>query len=248
MSSDVLLEEFEVLESIYPSELSKISETAIEIRDVEPDDYDGPDQPVKLTLQVHYTSQYPDALPELSLNAVEGEIQDSEINELLDDLRAVVCSFQSRHQENLGLPMTFTLVSRLREQLSVLVKSRAERRRREEVEKERIALEAEEARTRGTPVTPESFKAWKVKFDLELATKKAQEEDEKLRGTTAKEREEWKRISTRLSGRQLFERNKVVDEDTLLEEGAVSVDISQYERIRGEAEEEDEGVTFSDSD
>jgi hypothetical protein len=52
-----------------------------------------------------------------------------------------------------------------------------------------------------------------------------------------------------IQGRQLFERNKNLEEDTLLEEDAVSVDISQYERSRrDEDENEDEGITFSDSD
>jgi hypothetical protein len=37
--------------------------------------------------------------------------------------------------------MTFTLVSHLREQLSVLVKTRTEKRQREEREKERLAIE-----------------------------------------------------------------------------------------------------------
>jgi len=145
--------------------------------------------------------------------------------------------------------MTFTLVSHLRESLSTLVRTRAEKRKKVEMEKERIALEEEEARTRGTPVTLESFKAWKLKFDKELAVKKAHEDDERLRGATPKEREEWKRIGTRLTGRQLFERDKNLgDDDTLMEEGTVSVDFSQYERERVEEEEEDNGVTFSDSD
>ncbi|KAJ7109352.1 hypothetical protein C8R44DRAFT_833872 [Mycena epipterygia] len=250
MSSDVLLEEFEVLESIYPSELTssscQISDTVIQL-DVEPEDYDSADggEQLKITLEVQYPPQYPDVLPELSLHTIEGEgeIEDSEINDLLNDLRA--------GEENLGIAMTFTLVSHLREQLSVLVKTRSERRRKEEMEKERLAIEAEEARTRGTPVTPESFGAWKFKFDQELAAAKKAREDEKLRGLTPKEREEMKRIVGRLSGRQLFERNKNLEEDTLLEEGTVSVDISQYERTRGEDdsdEEEHEGITFSDSD
>lgn len=55
-----------------------------------------------------------------------------------------------------------------------------------------------------------------------------------------------------LVGRQLFERNKNLEDESLMEEGTVSVDISQYERVRGtndeEDDEEDEGVTFSDSD
>ena len=47
--------------------------------------------------------------------------------------------------------------------------------------------QTEEARTRGTPVTPESFMAWKIKFDKEMALKRVQEEEEKLKGLTAKE-------------------------------------------------------------
>lgn len=47
-------------------------------------------------------------------------------------------------EENMGMAMTFTLVSHLREQLAVLVKERTERRRKEEVEKERLALEVSE--------------------------------------------------------------------------------------------------------
>jgi len=38
-----------------------------------------------------------------------------------------------------------------------------------------------------------------------------------------------------------------LEDETLIEEGAVSVDISQYERNK-EDQEEEEGLTFSDSD
>lgn len=50
-------------------------------------------------------------------------------------------------------------------------------------------------------MTLESFHAWKARFDAELAAKKAKEDDEKLKGLTPKEREEWKRAGTRLSGK-----------------------------------------------
>ena len=62
-------------------------------------------------------------------------------------------------------------------------------------------MQAEERRTTGTPVTVESFKAWKEKFDKELAIKKLQEDEEHLKNMTAKEREEWKRSITRLTGK-----------------------------------------------
>ena len=44
-------------------------------------------------------------------------------------------------EENLGMAMTFTLVSHLREQLSQLVRSKIEEHNRQESEKERLALE-----------------------------------------------------------------------------------------------------------
>lgn len=44
-------------------------------------------------------------------------------------------------EENLGMAMTFTIVSHLREQLAAMVRERAEKRRREEMEKERLELE-----------------------------------------------------------------------------------------------------------
>jgi len=50
----------------------------------------------------------------------------------------------------------------------------------------------------------ESFRVWKIKFDKEASVKKAQEEDEKLKGLTSREREEWKRAITRLTGKYPF--------------------------------------------
>ena len=42
----------------------------------------------------------------------------------------------------MGMAMTFTIVSYLREQLSTLIRTRSERRRKEALESERKALEA----------------------------------------------------------------------------------------------------------
>lgn len=53
-------------------------------------------------------------------------------------------------------------------------------------------------------MTMESFVAWKAKFDKELAQKKAREDEEKMKNMTPKEREEWKRAVTRLSGKYLL--------------------------------------------
>ncbi|TFY81018.1 hypothetical protein EWM64_g2999 [Hericium alpestre] len=217
---------------------------------------------VKLELAVQYPDEYPDALPTLELEATEGELEEDETTGLLDGMRAV-------GEENLGMAMTFTVVSYLREELSSLIRARAERKMKEAMDKERKALEEEEARTRGTPVTPESFQAWKAKFDKKIAIKKQREEEERLKSLTQKEKDEYKKIAFRLSGkhsfshhhdlaltdlilgRQLFERDKnlATSDDTFMEEGTVSVDVSQYERRReSEDEEDDDRVHFSDSD
>ena len=118
-------------------------------------------------------------------------------------------------------------------------------------------------------MTPESFAAWNAKFLKEVAARRAREDEEKMRNLTSKEREEYKRLGSRLSGwcrcwllsdavtdvvtgRQLFERNRDLDiaDDSLFEEGTVSVDASQYEREVVEDKEEEGGIqmTFSDSD
>jgi hypothetical protein len=106
---------------------------------------------VQLTLTVRYTDRYPDELPDFSLEAIEGELEDDELQSLSDELCTVVCRQlkpillllieQSQGEENLGMAMTFTLVSHLREQLSSLVRIRAENVTKAEMEKERLALE-----------------------------------------------------------------------------------------------------------
>jgi len=229
-----------VLESIYPTELLRLSQHKIQIEAEGDDIPDGADN-LQVTLCVEYTAGYPDELPTLSLEHDGDErIEETDSEIILEGLRKV-------GEENLGMAMTFTLVSHLREQLSQLVRSKLEEQRQRDSEKERLALEAEERRTIGTPVTVQSFRAWKEKFDKELAIKKAQEDEEHLRNMTPKEREEWKKSGTRLSGRQLFERNKDLEDETLIEEGVVSVDFSQYQRTRDE-EEQEESLAFSDSD
>lgn len=197
-------------------------------------------KPVKISLKVHYTIDYPQTIPELSLKPIETYFTDKEIDEL-------ICELQSVGRENVGIAMTFTLVSHLREHLSRLLRTRMETRKKEEEEKECLELEAEAARTCGTLVTQESFLAWRVKHNQKIVQKKAMEDEEKFKALTPKEREEYKKHATRLSGRQLFERNRHLEDESLMEEGTDSVDASQYDRMR-EEQGENEGITFSDSD
>lgn len=49
-------------------------------------------------------------------------------------------------------------------------------------------------------MNPQTFMAWKEKFDKEMARKKVIEEEERLKALSAKEREEFKKYHYRLSG------------------------------------------------
>ena len=45
---------------------------------------------VKLTLDVKYSADYPDTLPELSLETIDGELEENEVDQLLTEMRTVV--------------------------------------------------------------------------------------------------------------------------------------------------------------
>ena len=51
--------------------------------------------------------------------------------------------------------------------------------------------------------------AWKAAFDQEIASKKAHEEEEKLKSLNAKEREEWRKAAMRLTGDSIILNNDV---------------------------------------
>ena len=105
-------------------------------------------------------------------------------------------------------------------------------------------------------MTAESFKAWRTKFQKEMKDVAAREEEEHLKALPPKEREEVRKMATKMTGRQLFERGgsvEVEEEDG----GGESVDVSKYDRTapREPAEEPDSDEEerpslpqFSDSD
>ena len=45
---------------------------------------------MKLVLDVKYPDAYPDVLPELSINVLEGELDDDETSQLMKELQTVV--------------------------------------------------------------------------------------------------------------------------------------------------------------
>jgi len=238
-----LQEEFEVLESIFPEELEQISPTELKIR-VEPDVPSSSD-PLILSLHVTYPPSYPCEIPKLELEEIEGELTDIERETLIDGLRLA-------GEDALGMAMVFTLVTHLQSAMSTLVQGREEEIRRIADEKAQREAEEEATRNAGTVVTANSFAEWKEHFNAEMRKRQDKEEEERMRGMTPKERDEFRRSKTKLTGRQLFERDRNLgkEEEALGEDGAESVDISKYDRTAPveEEEEEETGITFEDSD
>lgn len=238
---ETLDEEFEVLESIYPEELEKLEDDIIQIS-VAPEEQ-LPDEELRILLRVEYPAEYPDVIPSLSIVASEGEMSAEEEETLMKKIKASA-------EESLGIAQTFSVVTTLIEGITEVVADRIKQKQDAKAKKEAEEEEAERRRTRGTLVTPESFNAWRLKFNKERQIKKKAQDEDKMREMTNKEKEEFKKYANRLSGRQLFERNRdlATADDTLVEEGAESVDVSKFNREEAVEDEEEERLHFSDSD
>ncbi|KAH8788605.1 RWD domain-containing protein [Diaporthe sp. PMI_573] len=200
MGREEQIEEREVLDSIFPDEITDISDLEYRIKitlDI-PDDEEN-EQPV-IVLTVRYPEDYPDKAPYLDLSADDGEnkhplfnIADSK-DELLKSLEPVI-------EENLGMAMVFTLVTSVKEEAEQM----AIRAREVEIKAhEEAALEAERKENekfQGTAVTRESFLSWREGFLKEMEEKRQKEEEERL----AEMKKAKIKEPTKMTGRQLWE-------------------------------------------
>ncbi|WWC71276.1 uncharacterized protein I206_105229 [Kwoniella pini CBS 10737] len=227
----ILEEEFEVLESIFPDELEKLSETSISIR-IEPEEQSLSD-PIALSLIINYPETYPDVIPEISLEEIEdeGDLREGEEELVLNNLRSIA-------EESIGMAMTFTIASAAKEALALLIVERARKEKEEDDRRAREYEEAEAARTRGTPLTRGLFDKWRKSFTAEIKAKREKEEEDRVKAMISKEREEWKKRKERPTGRQLFESSSALatSDEGLYEEGVQEVDMRQYTREQREAE------------
>lgn len=227
---------------------------------------EGSPSPIQLSLLIKYTKDYPDAPPDMSIHVVRdtkgvlgpplGNEDDNEedtaasvqqstglasVQELQRELNEVA-------QESLGLAMVFTLASHLRESLTTFIQRRVSELEAEASARREAEIEAEAEKFRGTAVTADRFSAWRQTFEAEQTERERKEEDAKMQKMSAKEREEYKKMKAKPSGKQLFEKGGTLEEDESRyddDEGAVEVDWSLYtreqrEKERREAEEREE--------
>ncbi|KAE8222661.1 hypothetical protein CF319_g4176 [Tilletia indica] len=252
-------DELEVLQSIYmEDELERLSDDVLSIR-ITPDvdDLTGEEREGAPTLafRITYTPDYPDALPELEIETLEGDLDEEAAEELLKSVK------EMGEADCLGMAMVFTLASQLREELTSHLRKRVQKVEDERQRTRDAEIEAEQQKFRGTAVTVERFTEWRKKFDAQRAAAKAAEEDALMKGLNAKEKEEFRRMRNKLSGRQIFERmgaegkGTAVEEEDVEEEDGQEVDWSLYSREARQGhrahDEDEEGrieIDLSDED
>ncbi|KAI0450665.1 RWD domain-containing protein [Xylaria acuta] len=227
MGREEQVEEREVLDSIFPEEITDISDTEyrIAVKLNPPDDDNGDEEvePPTLILHVRYPDAYPDEAPILDLSPLANAPPHPRFSVSADKAR-LLKGLEDTIQENLGMAMVFTLVATLTELAEQLMTDRKEaaERVREEV---LLAAEREENKKfHGTPVTPETFLKWRDDFMREMEEQRQREEEERL----AELKKAKVKEAPRLTGKQLWERGLVGKGDDDEEE----LPTEQVERLK----------------
>lgn len=207
-------EEREVLESIFPDEITDLNESEYRISMV----LDLPSQdeeatPPTLLLNVRYPEAYPDEAPILDITQPPNAAKHQHLD-IQEDKARLLEALAPTIEENMGMAMIFTVYSTLKDSAELLI---TERMNAVEAQQEMAAREAEAEENRkfeGEKVTRESFIKWMADFkrEQEEAKKKAEEEaeaaDKKKRGGKVEEK--------KLTGKQLWEQGiagKTAEED-----------------------------------
>ncbi|KAK2068711.1 hypothetical protein P8C59_003339 [Phyllachora maydis] len=201
MGREEQAEEREVLDSIFPDEITDISDHEYRIAiglDI-PDDEENEAPTILLT--VRYPEDYPDRAPHLELSAPPNATAHPYFG-VGDDKQELLQGLQATMEENLGMAMVFSLVSAVKEAAEQLVMGRREAAARVQEEALLAAEREENKKFHGTPVTRETFLKWREDFIREMEEARVREEDERaaeLKRARIKE-------PVKLSGRQLWEK------------------------------------------
>lgn len=196
-------EEIDILQSIYPDELEVVSDTEISILVL------LETKPVrKLRVQVTFPEDYPtQSIPIINIEGLpnpkpvteQDKVTDYEYEFTNEDLTDLSEKCRECAEENLGMPSVFAFVSLLKESAEELYQERIKALETERIRQLEIAEEAEQAKFRGTPVSKESFSAWRKTFRKEMGLDVPKE-----------------RPYGRLTGKEIFDKGieeEVPDED-----------------------------------
>ncbi|KAI9761421.1 MAG: hypothetical protein M4579_001071 [Chaenotheca gracillima] len=203
-------EEREVLDSIFPDEITDVSDTEYKISiklDVEGERGEAEEEPEPPTiiLQVTYEEDYPDTAPILDVSTPQNASKHRYLDISTDKPRLLE-SLEPTVEENLGMAMVFALVSALKDAAEVLIAERqAATRAIQEAEIAKVE-EEENKKFHGTMVNRETFMSWRDGFRRELeeaaGRKEAEREAEEKKKRGAKEEK-------KMTGKELWEKGLV---------------------------------------
>ncbi|VDM43743.1 unnamed protein product [Toxocara canis] len=194
-------------------------------------------QSFQVTLVLRLSAEYPDVIPDIELFGLDGLFTEERIQRVIRGLLTVA-------EENVGMPMAFTVVSALQDHMCSLVEEKNMEKERDEEKKKEEEEALAKKKFEGTRVTTESFMAWKRKFDAEMRALKEKEIMEVdlvsivINLDLAKAA-----LAGKLSGRQLFLRDATLSlsDVALMQSDTIEIDESLFE-------EELEGLDMEDSD
>ncbi|KAK6068665.1 rwd domain-containing protein [Seiridium cupressi] len=206
MGREEQIEEREVLDSIFPEEITDISETEYRISillDLPEDEADTADPPT-MVLHVRYPDSYPDEPPHLDLSPPQNAITHPYFS-VSSDRETLLSGLDEAIQENLGMAMVFTLVTTLKENAEQLILDRRAETAKKHEEVLLAAEREENKKFHGTPVNPETFIKWREGFLKEMEEERIKAEEERL----AEMKKSRVKEEKKLTGKQLWERGLV---------------------------------------
>ncbi|KAF2796161.1 RWD-domain-containing protein [Melanomma pulvis-pyrius CBS 109.77] len=219
-------EEREVLEAIFPEEISgrlNVSETEFRVSivlDVNQHE-DEESEPPTIILNVQYPPDYPDEAPRLDISAPPNATKHPYLD-IQGDKARLLSSLSDTIEENLGMAMVFTLVSTLKDGAELLITERANAvQTQKDVEAQKIE-EEENRKFQGEAVTRERFLAWREKFRKEIAD----EEQRKVEEKEADDKKKRIKEEKKLTGKELWQQGLVgkVEEDDEGSDGLAGMD------------------------
>ena len=157
-----------------------------------------------MLLTVTYPEAYPDTAPHLELSSPPDASRVPDLD-VPNDRARLLSEIQPTIDENIGMPMVFTLVSALKEAAEGLIRERqAAAQAVRDVEAAK-AEEEENRRFHGTAVTRESFLEWRNRFRKEMD----EEEERKREEKEAEDKKKRVKTEAKLTGKQLWEQGLV---------------------------------------
>ncbi|KAL2168465.1 hypothetical protein VTG60DRAFT_7267 [Thermothelomyces hinnuleus] len=200
MGREEQIEEREVLNSIFPDEITDISETEYRIT-IKLDIPDDEGEPPVMLLTVRYPEEYPDKAPLLELAAPQNSTPHQYLN-IAEDKDQLLSGLEATIEENLGMAMVFTLVSAVKEAAEKLVEDRKQAAAKAHEEAILAAEREENKKFHGTPVNRETFLKWREQFLKEMEEARLREEEERA----AEMKKAKIKEPVKLTGKQLWER------------------------------------------